>query len=73
MKTAGEGGAWGMAILALFAQNKGDLQEFLDKKVFKSTKEIIEKPDKNIKHGFDKYLKNYKKVLEAESNLSEGL
>lgn len=46
MKTAGEGGAWGMAILALSAQNKGDLQEFLDKKVFKSTKEIIEKPDK---------------------------
>ena len=73
MKTAGEGGAWGMAILALSAQNKGDLQEFLDKKVFKSTEEIIEKPDKNIKHGFDKYLKKYKKVLEAESNLSEKI
>ena len=73
MKTAGEGGAWGMAILALFAQNKGDLQEFLDKTVFKSAEEIVEKPDKKIKEGFDKYLKNYVKVLEAESNLSEKL
>ena len=73
MKTAGEGGAWGMAILALFAQNKGDLQEFLDNTVFKSAEEIVEKPDKKIKEGFDKYLKNYVKVLEAESNLSEKL
>lgn len=73
MKTAGEGGAWGMAILALFAQNKGDLQEFLDEIVFKSAEEIIEKPDKDIKQGFRKYLENYQKVLEAESSLSEKL
>ena len=73
MKTAGEGGAWGMAILALFAQNSGDLMEFLDKTIFASADEIVEKPDKDIKEGFDKYLENYKKVLEAESNLSEKL
>ena len=73
MKTAGEGGAWGMAILALFAQNNDNLQEFLDMIVFKNAEEIIEKPNNNIKVGFDKYLEKYRKVLEAESNLSEKL
>ena len=37
METAGEGGAWGMAILASYMMNKDQeesLEDFLDKKVF---------------------------------------
>ena len=38
METAGEGGAWGMAILASYMMNKGQeesLEDFLDKKSLK--------------------------------------
>ncbi|MGI6713821.1 MAG: xylulokinase [Bacilli bacterium] len=71
MKTAGEGGAWGMALLALFAQKGGNLIEFLDSCIFKGREERIEKPDVEIKRGFDEYMENYKKVLIAEAVLSE--
>src|SRR5690625_7833279 len=38
METAGEGGAWGMANLASYMREKGEseeLEDYLDKKVFK--------------------------------------
>lgn len=68
MKTAGEGGAWGMAILAAYAAvgNGRALPEFLEKEVFSSMEVYTVSPDKNGAAGFAAFLENYKKGLAAE-------
>ena len=68
MKTAGEGGAWGMAILAAYAAvgNRKALPEFLEKEVFSSMEVYTVSPDKNGAAGFAAFLENYKKGLAAE-------
>ena len=68
MKTAGEGGAWGMAILAAYAAvgNRKALPEFLEKEVFSSMEVYTVSPDANGAAGFAAFLENYKKGLAAE-------
>lgn len=68
MQTAGEGGAWGMAILAAYAAvgNGRALPEFLEKEVFSSMEVYTVSPDKNGAAGFAAFLENYKKGLAAE-------
>ena len=73
MATAGEGGAWGMAILAAFAAGKVErkdgggesLEEFLGREIFKKAKSVTLKPQKTGVKGFAKYLENFKKCLPA--------
>ena len=69
METAGEGGAWGMAILASYMREKGeseDLEDYLDKIVFKDVdgKEIY--PDQLDVEGFEEFIERYKKGLVIE-------
>lgn len=69
METAGEGGAWGMALLASYLVNNkegSDLAEFLDKKVFAGDLgfEII--PTAEDVDGFNRYIKNYVDCLPIE-------
>ena len=68
MKTAGEGGAWGMAILAAYAVlgNGKALPEFLDKEVFASMESSTVQPDEKGAAGFAAFIENYKKGLAAE-------
>ena len=68
MKTAGEGGAWGMAVLAAYAAfgNGRPLPEFLDKEVFASMESSTVQPDEKGSAGFAKFIENYKKGLSAE-------
>ncbi|MCI7766397.1 MAG: FGGY-family carbohydrate kinase [Oscillospiraceae bacterium] len=68
MKTAGEGGAWGMAILAAYAAlGKGTpLSEFLEREVFASMESISAEPDEKGAAGFAAFIENYKKGLAAE-------
>lgn len=68
MKTAGEGGAWGMAILAAYAAvgSGKALPEFLEKEVFSSMEVYTVSPDANGSEGFTAFLENYKKGLAAE-------
>ncbi len=68
METAGEGGAWGMAILAKFAvDGKGQsLEDYLDEKVFAGMSAITEVPDPRDVEGFESYMQNYAKMLKAE-------
>ena len=73
MKTAGEGGAWGIAILASFMNVNMSLEEYLDKVIFKDSEVITEYPDEEISKGFDAYMSQYKKALNAEQLLSEDL
>ena len=67
-KTAGEGGAWGIALLAKYASdNKGvSLEEYLDKYVFAENESKIENPYESDVKGFCEYMKKYKKGLAAE-------
>ena len=68
MKTAGEGGAWGMAILAAYAVlgNGKALPEFLDKEVFASMESSTVQPDEKGAAGFAAFIENYKNGLAAE-------
>ncbi|MCH5231400.1 MAG: FGGY-family carbohydrate kinase [Muribaculaceae bacterium] len=77
METAGEGGAWGMALLADFmvrkdAGGKNDphwnlsLPEFLDKEIFSNVVADVKNPDPNDVEGFNKFIDKYKKGLPIE-------
>lgn len=75
METAGEGGAWGMALLALFMMDKNDmtLPEWLSKKIFASMETVTVNPCKEGVKGFSEYIKRFKGLLEAERKLEEVL
>ena len=65
METAGEGGPWGMALLAAYAADtKGmALGDYLEKVVFKTAKITTIAPDKSDVDGFNKFFENYTKAL----------
>ena len=76
MKTAGEGGAYGIALLAAFTkerQGNETLEEYLDKKVFKNVDAVTIQPDIEDMNGFDKYIENYMKLLEVEKSAIENV
>jgi len=72
-ETAGEGGAWGIALLAAFMVNGDDISlgEWLNEKVFAKMKNTVAKPNENGVDGFKKYLGRYKLALDAEKKLED--
>ncbi|MBQ4603481.1 MAG: ATPase [Clostridia bacterium] len=69
MKTAGEGGPWGVAILAEYMVSKSEneaLDEYLENKVFAGQDSTEIRPDADDIEGFKAFLENYKKGLAAE-------
>jgi len=68
MDTAGEGGAWGMALLAAYAVcgNGKKLSEFLGSEVFVGMKSCTVQPDHKNAEGFRKFIDNYRHGLAAE-------
>jgi len=69
METAGEGGPWGMAILASYMAHKDEnetLEDFLNNKVFAGSKGEIMEPVAEDVAGLEVYMKAYTEVLEAE-------
>ena len=75
LSTAGEGGAWGIAVLASYAKNNFglSLEEFLDKKVFSKYEISTVEPDINDVNGFEKYITLYKKSLAVEKSAVENI
>ncbi len=74
MDTAGEGGAWGMAILSSYMLNKSEnesLEDFLDNKVFKEVTAQEIYPDELDVKGFEAFIKRYKKGLVIEKAAAE--
>jgi len=74
MDTAGEGGAWGMAILSSYMLNKNEnesLEDFLDDKVFKEVTAQEIYPDELDVKGFEAFIKRYKKGLVIEKAAAE--
>ncbi|MDE5682643.1 MAG: ATPase, partial [Muribaculaceae bacterium] len=69
METAGEGGAWGMALLAGFVVSNPEglsLPEYLEKKVFLGNAGVEIAPVPSDVAGFDAYIKNYNDCLAIE-------
>ncbi|MBO5062336.1 MAG: FGGY-family carbohydrate kinase [Prevotella sp.] len=69
METAGEGGAWGIALLASYLVNnekKQTLAEYLDEKVFANAEATEIAPTDEDVAGFNAYIENYKAGLAIE-------
>jgi len=66
MDTAGEGGAWGIAILAAYMLGKDEgesLDSYLDNKVFADKTGSTIEPDKEDVEGFEKFMVSYRAGL----------
>ena len=69
METAGEGGAWGIALLASYLINKEEgetLEVFLKNKVFAGKIGTSMSPDPKDVEGFEEFMKRYVKGLAIE-------
>ena len=76
METDGEGGAWGIALLASYMQNKEEgeeLQDFLNHKIFAGQKGEKLLPVKEDVEGFDQFMIRYKKGLAIEHAAVDAL
>ncbi|MNP03656.1 Ribulokinase [compost metagenome] len=76
MATAGEGGAWGMAILASYMINKDQqesLDDFLDHKVFKDVEGQKIYPDGSDVKGFEVFMERYTQGLAIEQAAVDNL
>ncbi|WP_175638408.1 xylulokinase [Metabacillus schmidteae] len=76
METAGEGGAWGMALLGSYMINKKEnesLEEFLNDHVFvgQTVKKVY--PDPKDVEGFEQFMERYKDGLVIERAAVENL
>lgn len=69
MTTAGEGGAWGIALLASYMIQKADgegLAEYLEEKVFAGQEAYVMNPDPADVEGFEKFMEVYTAGLAIE-------
>ena len=69
MTTAGEGGPWGMALLASYMLHKAQdepLEQYLTGKVFADSEAETMEPDPEDVAGFESYMKRYTAGLDAE-------
>jgi sugar (pentulose or hexulose) kinase len=72
-ETAGEGGAWGMALLAAYMnENEGrSIGDWLEERVFVNAKTLKADPDKKGISDFNRYMELYNSGLDAQRALSE--
>ena len=76
METAGEGGAWGIALLASYMLNKEEgesLTSYLAQKVFGGEEGERMDPVASDVEGFEAFMQNYKKGLAIERAAVESL
>ncbi len=76
METAGEGGAWGIAVLAAYLVQKAagqTLPDYLNGCVFAGMEAETLAPDPEDVAGFDKYMEGYVAALAAQKAAVEAL
>lgn len=69
METAGEGGAWGIAVLAAYLREKAENQtlvDYLSQQVFANTQNTPIPPNPESQKGFDAFMERYKAGLAIE-------
>jgi len=71
-ETAGDGGAWGIALLAAFSKNhdKETLAEYLNSKIFGKSRISIIDPDPKISEKFNSYCSRFKNTLLIQRYIS---
>ena len=74
METAGEGGAWGIALLAAYLTNgkSQSLADYLEQVVFAGNTGVEIAPTPEDVAGFDRYIQNYMAALPAEQAAVES-
>ena len=76
MESAGEGGAWGIALLAAYAvcRDSGEsLEDFLGRRIFAGSRVMTIEPDPFDVSGFETYLERYKAALDVEHEAVRAL
>ena len=76
METAGEGGAWGIALLASYMIHKGEnqsLDDYLNEKVFAGQSGSTLAPDPKDVEGFDVFIQRYVNGLSIERAAVDAL
>ena len=75
METAGEGGAWGIAVLADFcAQDSGlSLEDYLEQKVFAGMNQLTVSPDPEDEAGYNRYMERFCACIPAQHAAVDGL
>ncbi len=76
METAGEGGAWGIALLADYMKQKQineTLEQYLNDKVFCGGEAVTIAPSQQDSEGFDKFIALYQKGLAIERAAVEAM
>ena len=69
LETAGQGGAWGIALLASYMLEREDgesLAEYLDGRIFAETKSWQAAPEPEDVKGFEEFMERFKKGLPIE-------
>lgn len=69
METAGEGGAWGIALLAAYQQEKSgiSLAKFLEEKVFATSEGVTIEPQVEDLQGYSQFIERYEEGLPIEA------
>ncbi len=76
METAGEGGPWGMALLACYMVQHADgeaLEDYLSNRVFQACESTTIQPDESDVKGFEAFMHRYAKGLSIEKSAVEAL
>lgn len=76
METAGEGGAWGIALLAAYCRRRKEgetLADYLEREVFSDGTCVQVEPDQEMAAGFEEFMESYKKGLAVERAAVEVL
>ena len=76
METAGEGGPYGMALLAAYMRQKSEgesLEDYLKNRVFAGAAGTTVQPEAALAEGFNTYIRRYKALLEVERAAVEHL
>lgn len=75
METAGEGGAWGIALLAAFMieKNERTLDQYLEEVVFKDSNIAVLEPEEEGVKGYRRFMERYTKGLSIERAAVESM
>ena len=76
MKTAGEGGPWGMALLAGYRLHRAEgetLEQYLHRRIFAGAVGSTVQPDARDSRGFAAFMKQYIRCLAVERAAIDAL